>query len=93
MDFTGVIWWAYPLTVLAGIGIGLLQSVLLRRAALNETPKRWMFAVKTLLWLAALALMALVSIPLLLVFVLVASLTYLIVSLFFIHQIRKEGMK
>ncbi|MCE5342137.1 MAG: hypothetical protein LLF96_00920 [Eubacteriales bacterium] len=81
MDFANIAWWAYLLTTLAGLGFGFFQSLLMKRAVLGEKPQRWLFALKAALWIAALVLMALVSIPLLLVFVVVASLMLLIVSL------------
>jgi hypothetical protein len=90
MNFAGVVWWAYLLAALAGLGFGFLQSVLMKRAVLGENHNRWLFAVKAALWIVALVLMALVSLSLLLVFVVIASITLLIVSLRIFHQTQKE---
>ncbi|MDD3213865.1 MAG: hypothetical protein PHY64_09320, partial [Eubacteriales bacterium] len=61
-------------------GFGFLQSLLMKRALLGEKPKKWLYLVKSLLWVAALVAMALISIPLLLVFTVAASAMLLTIS-------------
>ena len=91
MDFGSVTWVAYLATGLVGVGFGLFQGVLMRRAALGSKPRHGLFLLKLALWAMALVTAALISIPLLLVFVAVSTLTMLIVSLWFYHTARKEG--
>jgi hypothetical protein len=81
MDFASVAWWAYGLAVLAGAGFGVLQSMLMKRALLGDNPQKGLYAVKFILWAAALVVAALISIPLLLAFVVAASVTLVFVSL------------
>jgi len=89
MDFAGIAWWAYLLAASAGAGFGVLQSLIMKRALLEEQAKKWLYAVKYALWAVALAVMALVSIPLLLVFVVAASITLVIVSLLIYRKAQK----
>jgi hypothetical protein len=91
MSFVGIAWWAYLLTVLAGLGLGALQSLLLKRAVLEEQPKMWLFAAKVLLWAAALVITAFLSIPMLVVLAAVSSATYVVVSMGIYRRIRKEA--
>ena len=65
-------WWVYAITVAGGIGFGCLQFIYLQKAIEGRA---WLLAVKLLLWLAAMALVALISVPLLLFFVSTATLT------------------
>jgi len=89
MDFASVAWWAYLLAASAGAGFGVLQSLLMKRALLGEQPKKWLYAVKVLLWTAALVVMALISIPLLLAFVVIASITLIIASMLLYRKAQK----
>lgn len=80
MNFAGIAWWAYLLTAMAGVGFGLVQGLLMKRAVLGDKPKKWLYFVKSFLWVAALVIMALISIPLLLVFTIASSITLLTIS-------------
>jgi hypothetical protein len=89
MDFASVAWWAYGLAAAAGVGFGILQSLLMKRAVLGDQPKKWLYGLKILLWAAMLAVMALISIPLLLVFVLGASVSMVTVSMLIYRKTQK----
>ena len=65
-------WWAYAITVAGGIGFGCLQFICLQKAMEGRA---WLLAVKLLLWITVMALVALISVPLLLFFVSAATLT------------------
>ncbi len=80
MDFASVAWWAYLLIIPAAIGFGVLQSLLMKRAALGDKPKKGLFVLKLVLWTVALLITALIAIPLLLVFAVVASATMIIIT-------------
>ena len=70
-------WWGYGLAIAGGIGFGYLQIWLLRKSLQGEGPLKWLIAVKFFLWTAALVALAMVSISLLLVFAVTASVTLL----------------
>ncbi len=92
MDFAQVAWWAYLAAGAAGAGFGVLQSLLMKRALLGEKPKKGLYAVKLLLWAAALTGMAFISVPLLLAFVAAASVTLIAVS-FLLYQRSQKGAR
>ena len=50
MDFTGIAWWVYMLTVVGGIGFGILQSLLVKKSLLGEKRHQWLYLLKYLLW-------------------------------------------
>jgi hypothetical protein len=91
MSFVGIAWWSYLLTALAGIALGMLQSLLLKRAVLGEHPQKWVLSVKVFLWAVALICIAFISIPLLVVFAVVSSATHIVVSMGIYRKIRKEA--
>ncbi|NLI20376.1 MAG: hypothetical protein GX418_02325 [Clostridiales bacterium] len=91
MDFSSVTWWGYGLIALAGLGFGLLQNRLMRRASLGDRPRRWLFPVKLGLWAGALIVLALVSLPLLVVFVAVSTLTLIGGLIPLYREARKEA--
>lgn len=91
MDFSAVPGWAYAATAMVGLGFGLLQSYLMKRSLLGENPRRWLYLLKVLLWAAALTVIAFVSLPLLIVFTAVASLTLLVGSAFLYRKAQKEA--
>ena len=91
MDFTGIVWWAYIVTGIAGIGFGILQSLVMKHAVLGAQPRQWLYVVKLALWAVALGVMALISVALLLVFAVVASITLVIGSALIYHRAQKEA--
>ena len=91
MDFSGIAWWAYLVGAVAGAGFGVLQSMLLRSAMLAEPPRKWLYAVKYVLWAAALTVMALISVPLLLVFAVAASITLIVGSALLYRKVQREA--
>ena len=91
MDFASVIWWAYVLTVIAGLGFGAFQSILMKKAMLGKKTRNWLYFVKLLLWAAVLAALAFISLPLLIVFVGAASLTMIIGSMLIYRRAQREA--
>ena len=91
MDFTNVPLLHYVLTALGGLGLGAFQSWLVKRAAMGEKPRSWLYALKFALWAAALAGVALISLPLLIVFVVTASLSLLVGSIIMYLRAQKEA--
>jgi O-antigen/teichoic acid export membrane protein len=83
-------WWSYGLAVVGGIGFGFLQLLLLRKSMLGQDRHKWLIAVKFLLWGAALAAVALISVILLLVFTVTATLTLLCGAWLLLRKARKE---
>ena len=90
MDFAAIAWWIYLLAVLAGCGFGVCQSLLLKRAVFTDKPRKWLYAVKLILWAVAFTVIALYSIPLLLAFAVGSSVTMLVLSLYLYRNTRKE---
>ena len=91
MDFASVAWWAYLLGALGGLLFGLLQSLLVKRAVLGEHPRKWLYAVKFGVWALALTGLALLSLPVLLVFVVAATVTQVIGSMVAYQKAQKEA--
>lgn len=91
MDFASVAWWAYALSGVVGIGFGVLQSLFVKWAAMGEHPHKWLYALKFALWAVSLAVFALISIPLLLVFTVVATVTLLAGSAMLYRKAMKEA--
>jgi len=91
MDFSSITWWGYAIVVAIGVGFGILQSVMMRGAMLGDKPRKWLYAVKLLLWAVALVVMAIISLPLLVVFVAVASLTLLIGTAIVYRKAQREA--
>ena len=91
MDFASIVWWAYLITALAGLGFGVLQCILLKYAVFAQPPRRWMYAIKFGLWALALVVMALVSLPLLVVFAVAASITLLVGSAWLYIKAQREA--
>ena len=91
MDFASIALWAYMLTAVFGLCFGVLHSILLKHAVFTKEPRKWLYGVKFVLWAAALVIMALVSLPLLIVFVVAASITLLFGSVIFYHKAQKEA--
>ena len=81
----------YVLTALGGLGFGAFQSWLVKRAAMGEKPRGWLYGLKFALWAAALAGVALISLPLLIVFVVAASLSLLVGSIIMYLRAQKEA--
>ena len=81
--------WVYGLTAAAGIGFGMLQMLLLRKSAQGEgVQKRFVF-IKMILWVAALVAFAIVSILLLLMFTVIATLTLICGSFWLVRKARR----
>ena len=91
MDFSGIAWWAYGATALAGLAFGILQSLLVKSAVMGKQPRHWLYPLKLGLWAAALLIMGLISPPLLVVFAVVASITLLVGSAIFFRKAQKEA--
>ena len=91
MDFSGIEWWAYVLTAAGGLVFGILQGRLMKWAYLAQCPHPWMFGIKFLLWALALVGLALISVPLLLVFVVASTITLGVSSAVFYHKAQKEA--
>ena len=91
MDFSSIAWWAYCITALAGLTFGVLQSRMIQSAVLGKQPRKWLYAVKLGLWAVALLVMAMISLPLLIVFVVIASITMLVGSALLYHKAQKEA--
>jgi hypothetical protein len=68
-------WWSFALVGVGGVGFGVLQVSLMRRAMGDGEPKPWLFVVKLLLWAILLVGLGFVSIPLLIFFVILGSST------------------
>lgn len=90
MDFSKVPWFLYLVAALTGIGFGALQGWLMKRAVLDEPPRRWLFFLKVGLWAVALVVWAMVSIPLLLAFTVTATLALLSVTWSLYRLARKK---
>lgn len=75
-----------------GIGFGCLQIWLLKSAVQGEGAKKWLLAVKFLLWAVALLVFALISIPLLLVFVACGTVSMLC-GMGWMYQKNRKGAK
>lgn len=91
MNFAGIALGAYMITAVVGLCFGVLQSILLKQAVFVKEPRKWLYGVKFGLWAVALVIMALISLPLLIVFVVAASITLLVGSAFFYHRAQKEA--
>lgn len=91
MDFASVAWWAYGIVALCGILFGLLQSLLMRKALMGETPRKWLYAVKLGLWGVILVILAVISLPLLVAFVPAASVTMLAGSVILYRKAQREA--
>ena len=91
MDFSGIEWWAYVLTAAGGLVFGILQGRLMKWAFLAKRPHPWIYGIKLLLWALALVGFALMSIPLLLVFVVASTITLGVSSAVFYHKAQKEA--
>lgn len=83
-------WWSYVLAATLGIGFGCLQIWLLKIAIQGEGEKKWLLAVKFLLWAVALLVFALIGIPLLLVFVACGTVSMLC-GLGWMYHINRRG--
>ena len=91
MDFTSVAWWAYAIAAVTGLGFGILQSQLVKWAALGDKARKWLYAVKFGLWVLALIGFALISLPLLVVFIAVGSLSLLVGSALIYRKAQREA--
>ena len=91
MDFTGIAWWVYMLTVVGGIGFGILQSLLVKKSLLGEKRHQWLYMLKYLLWGGVLCGLALLSVPVMLVFAVAASAAMLASTAVLYHKARKEA--
>ena len=91
MDFTGIAWWVYALTVVGGCGFGILQSLLVRKSLLGAKRHQWLYLLKYLLWGGVLCGLALLSVPVMLVFAVAASTTLLASTAVLYHKARKEA--
>ena len=89
MDFASVVWWAYALTAVFAIAFGVAQGLLMRAAVLGNPPRRWLYAVKFALWTLVLILFAIFSLPLLVVFVAIASIVLIGYSALMYHKVQK----
>ncbi|MDD3336298.1 MAG: hypothetical protein PHI98_12400 [Eubacteriales bacterium] len=90
MDFLTVPWWGYGLAVLAAVGFGALQCFLTRRAVFSGKPKVGMMALKFALWLAVLVGLAFLSLPILVVFVAVATAALMSAMALLYYRKQKE---
>lgn len=91
MDFTGIAWWVYVLTVVGGFGFGILQSLLVKKSLMGEKRHQWLYMLKYLLWGGVLCGLALLSVPVMLVFAVAASTTMLGSTAVLYHKARKEA--
>ncbi|MEG2949103.1 MAG: hypothetical protein RR946_00290 [Clostridia bacterium] len=73
--FAAMPWWGYALGALAGVGFGALQVWLLKLSIAPPKPRIGLFITKFVLWLIALVVWVLLSPPLLIAFVIAASIT------------------
>lgn len=86
-------WWGFALGGVGSAAFGLLQVHLMRRAMEGGKPKPWFFAVKLLLWAILLVGLGLLSIPLLLLGVLVASAAMLVGNVALYRRAQKKEVK
>lgn len=91
MDFASVAWWLYALFAAIGLGFGILQSWLMKLAAMGDRPRKWLYAVKFALWAVVLVVLALYSLPLLVVTVAAATLSLLIGSALMYMKAQREA--
>lgn len=91
MAFSLVPWWAYLLIVTAALAFGGFQCYLAKRAVSDGKPKVTLIIVKLGLWLAALISMAVISLPLLLIFVAGATVALMSGMVFLYRNSQKEG--
>jgi hypothetical protein len=91
MDFAGIVWWQYALVAAVGIGFGVLQSGLFKWALTGKHHRKWLFALKFVLWGGALLALAFWSLPLLVVFVAAASLSLLVGSALIYRKAQREA--
>jgi hypothetical protein len=91
VNFTNVAWWAYAIAAAVGLSFGFFQSRLVKWATMGEHPRKWLYAVKFGLWALALIGFALISLPLLVVFVAVGSLSLLVSSALIYRKAQREA--
>ncbi len=70
-------WWSFVLAAVGGVLFGVFQLWLWKRSFLGEHPKKWLFAVKMVLWVAVLVAGGCLSVPLAMVFAVCATIALL----------------
>jgi hypothetical protein len=68
-------WWSFALVGVGSIGFGVFQVSLMRRAMGGGKPRPGLFVLKLLLWAILLTGLGFVSIPLLIFFVVLGTVT------------------
>lgn len=91
MDFSAVAGWAYFATGVLAVGFGLLQCRLTGLCLTARKPRYGLIALKLCLWAAAMTALALLSLPLLVVFTAIGTLAMLAGMARLYQKQRKEG--
>ena len=86
-------WWGFALVGVGSVAFGIFQTYLMRRAMEGGKPKPWLFVVKLLLWVILLVALGLLSIPLLILFVVVGSVTMLAGNAAIYRKAQKKEVK
>ena len=91
MDFSKVAWWAYLCTAVVAVLFGAMQCRWTQKAFSGAKPRYGLYGAKMLLWAAAMAGAAMIALPLLIVFVLCATLSMLAAMAALYRRRRKES--